>query len=210
LRKLKEFSRPRITTHDPAQNVDIPWALARLNDVFTWERTVAFDGGRFCLLGLPHVDVPDPAAYVHTLSFASIGLGMGHAIGAAIGRPDRRTLLVTGDGGFMNGGLAEFVTAVRHELDITVVMLNDGAYGSEVTKLRRHGLDPDISLFAWPDFGPVATALGGRGFTARRRGEFDAALEQAMHAGPPTLIDVKIDPHTVQFSGSDHAPRDQE
>jgi acetolactate synthase I/II/III large subunit len=208
--KLKEFSPAPAGDHDPARELDIPWALARLNEVFTRERTVVFDGGRFFLLGLPQVDVPDPAAYVHTTSFASIGLGMGHAIGAAIGRPGRRTLLITGDGGFMNGGLTEFATAVRHHLDITVIVLNDGAYGTEVMKLRRHGLDADICMFDWPDFGPVATALGGRGFTVHRRRDFDLALEQAVRAGPPTLIDVRIDPDTVSFSGPDHAPRDEE
>jgi thiamine pyrophosphate-dependent acetolactate synthase large subunit-like protein len=209
-RKLKEFSPAPAADDDPSRKLDIPWALARLNEVFTRERTVVFDGGRFFLLGLPQVDVPDPAAYVHTTSFASIGLGMGHAIGAAIGQPGRRTLLISGDGGFMNGGLAEFVTAVRHELDITVVILNDGAYGSEIMKLRRHGLDPDICTFDWPDLGPVAAALGGRGFTVHHRRDFDLAIEEAAHAGPPTLIDVRIDPHTVSFSGPDHAPRDEE
>jgi acetolactate synthase I/II/III large subunit len=209
-RKLKEFSLAPAADHDPAGKLDIPRALARLNEVFPRERTVVFDGGRFFLLGLPQVDVPDPAAYVHTNGFASIGLGMGHAIGAAIGEPGRRTLLITGDGGFMNGGLTEFVTAVRHHLDITVVILNDGAYGSEIMKLRRHGLDPDICLFDWPDLGPVATALGGRGFTVHRWRDFDLALEQAVQAGPPTLIDVRIDPRTVSYSGPDHAPRDTE
>jgi len=207
-RALKELALPPAADHDPTRELDIPWALARLNEVFPAERTVVFDGGRFFLLGLPQVDVPDPAAYVHTNSFAAIGLGLGHAIGAAIGRPGRRTLLVSGDGGFMSGGLAEFVTAVRHHLDITVVVLNDGAYGSEITKLRRHGLDPDICLFDWPDLGPVATALGGRGFTVQSRADFDLALKQALLAGPPTLIDVRIYPYAVLYSGADHAPRD--
>ena len=209
-RTLKEFSPAPAGDHDPSRELDIPWALARLNEAFSAERTVVFDGGRFFLLGLPYVDVPDPAAYVHTTSFASIGLGMGHAIGAAIGQPGRRTLLITGDGGFMNGGLAEFVTAVRHQLDITVVILNDGAYGTELMKLQRHGLDPGICLFDWPDLGPVATALGGRGFTVHCRRDFDLALEQAVHPGPPSLIDVRIDPRTVSYSGPDHAPRDEE
>lgn len=205
-RTLKEFPPP--AQGDPSRPLDIPWTLARLNEAFPRERTVVFDGGRFFLLGLPLVEVPDPAGYVHTNSFASIGLGMGHAIGAAIGRPDRRTLLITGDGGFMNGGLTEFTTAIRHRLDLTVLVLNDGAYGTEILKLKRHGLDPGICLFDWPDLGPVAGALGGRGFTVHRRQDLDLALTQATRPGPPTLIDVKIDPDAVAFSGPDHAPRD--
>jgi thiamine pyrophosphate-dependent acetolactate synthase large subunit-like protein len=53
-------------------------------------------------------------------------------MGAAVvsGKP---TLLVTGEGGFMPDGLAEFNTTVRHDLDLIVFVFNDGAYGAEHT-----------------------------------------------------------------------------
>ncbi|GAA2448123.1 thiamine pyrophosphate-binding protein [Actinomadura vinacea] len=181
--------------------VDIRTALMRLESTFPKERTLVFDGGRFIHHAFRLLRVPEPSAYVHTVNFGSIGLGMGNAVGAAFGEPARPVLLVTGDGGFMLGGLAEFGSAVRHGLDLVVVVLNDGAYGAEHIQLRNKDMDPEISTFEWPDFGPVATALGGQGFTVRDRAELDEALAAIEHRDRPVLIDIKIDPDAVPAVG---------
>ena len=83
--------------------------------------------------------------------------------------------MVAGDGGFMLGGLTEFSTAVRHGVDVVVFVMNDGAYGAEYIQFRNKDMDPAISTFNWPDLGPVATALGGQGFTVRNLAELAAA-----------------------------------
>ncbi|MFF0445446.1 thiamine pyrophosphate-dependent enzyme [Streptomyces sp. NPDC004609] len=140
---------------------------------------------------------PGPSSYVHTLNFGSLGLGMGSAVGAACAAPERPTLLVTGDGGFMMGGLTEFTTAVRHGLDLVVVVLDDGAYGAEHIQFRGKDMDPAISTFDWPDLGPVATALGGRGLTVRDTAGLDRALAALPGRDRPVLIDVKLDPDRV-------------
>jgi thiamine pyrophosphate-dependent acetolactate synthase large subunit-like protein len=173
-------------------------ALRRVDRAFPAERTYVLDGGRNFLNAITLVHAPGPRAYIHTVNFGSIGMGMGHAIGAAFGAPERPVLLVTGDGGFMHEGITEFRTAVRYGLDLTVVVLNDGAYGAEHIQLKNRAIDPAISVFDWPDFGPVATSLGGRGFTARNLAELDDALAKTSARGePPLLIDVKIDPDRV-------------
>jgi acetolactate synthase-1/2/3 large subunit len=178
--------------------VDIRTALTRLESAFPKERTLVLDGGRFIHHALRLLHVPEPRAYVHTVNFGSIGLGMGNAVGAAFGAPGRPVLLVTGDGGFMLGGLAEFSSAVRHGLDLVVLVLNDGAYGAEHIQLRGKGMDPKISTFEWPDFGPVATALGGQGYTVRDLTELNEALAAIEHRDRPVLIDVKLDPDAVE------------
>lgn len=183
--------------HSTEDTVDIRAALARLEEAFPEERTLVLDGGRFIFHALRRLHVAEPRGYVHTVNFGSIGLGMGNAVGAAFGATGRPVLLVTGDGGFMLGGLTEFSSAVRHGLDLVVVVLNDGAYGAEHVQMRNKKMDPAISTFAWPDLGPVATALGGRGFTVRNLRELDAALTAIQGRDRPVLIDVKLDPDLV-------------
>ncbi len=178
-------------------DVDIHTALRRVEAAVPADRTVVTDSGRFIFSSWPTIGAQDPKHFVHTASFGSIGLGMGTAIGAGVGRPGHPILLITGDGGFMLGGLNEFSTAVRHGLDLIVLILNDGSYGAEHIQFVRRGLDPEMSLFDWPDFGPVADALGGRGFTVRTVAELDAALAHLPHRDRPVLIDVHIDPNKV-------------
>jgi acetolactate synthase I/II/III large subunit len=181
--------------------VDIRTALKRIEAAFPSDRTLVFDGGRFILNSFTMLHVPEPAAYVHTVNYGSIGLGMGNAVGASFGAPGRPVLLVTGDGGFMLGGLAEFNTAVRHNVDLVVIVFNDGAYGAEHVQFRAKNMDPSISTFGWPDFAPVATALGGDGYTVRNLAELDRALEAIEHRTRPMLIDIKIDPDKVPMAG---------
>jgi acetolactate synthase-1/2/3 large subunit len=177
--------------------VDIGTALRRIDEVFPAQRTVVHDGGRFALTSLSALHVPVPQAFIHTVNFGSIGLGMGNAVGAYFGAPQRPVLLITGDGGFMLGGLAEFNTAVRHRVDLVTVILNDAAYGAEHVQLRRKDMDPAISMFDWPDFAPVATALGGEGYTVRNLDELDMVLAAVPNRTRPMLIDIKVDPDTV-------------
>lgn len=178
-------------------HVDIRTVLRRVDAAVAPERTVVTDSGRFVYTAWPVVGVQDPRHFVHTANYGSIGLGMGTAIGAAVGRPDHPTLLVTGDGGFMLGGLNEFNTAVRHRLDLVVLLLNDGSFGAEHIQFLRRDLDPSLSLFEWPDFGPVAEALGGRGFSVRSMDELEAALAYLPDRDRPVLIDVHLDPYKV-------------
>ena len=180
--------------------VDIRTAVRMVDAAVDPRRTVITDSGRFIHSAWPLIGVQDPRHFAHTANFGSIGLGMGTAIGASVGRPDHPTLLVTGDGGFMMGGLNEFSTAVRHGLDLIVLLLNDGAYGAEHIQFVRREMDPQMSTFAWPDFGPVAEALGGRGFTVRNPPELEVALAHLPHRDRPVLIDVRVDPALVSTS----------
>ena len=175
-------------------SVDIRTALRRINTVVPQSRTVVTDGGRFIGQALKLLDVPDPSSLTYSVAFGSIGLGTATAIGAGIAAPDVPVLLVTGDGGFMNGGLTEFNTAVREHVDLTIVVCNDGAYGAEHIQFRNKGMDPSLSMFRWPDFAPVADALGGRGITVRGTQDLEAAEHAIAGRARPLLIDLKLDP----------------
>ena len=169
-------------------------ALARLDRMLPVDRLLVTDGGRFMRLVWPVIGVRGPDSSLLTVDFGSIGLGMGHAIGAAYAAKGRPVVLFVGDGALMNFGLLEFNTAVRGKLDLIVVLCNDGSYGAEHVKFTRKGKDPTGSLFDWPDFAPVAVALGGEGCTVRSDAD-GAAVERAIaERRGPLLIDGKLDP----------------
>jgi len=155
---------------------------------------VVTDAGRFAYETWKTVRVPDPRHYVLTMNSGSIGLGLPCAIGASVAAPDRPVFLITGDGGFMHGGLAEFNTAVRKGCDLIVAVFNDGSYGSEHVQLRDRGMDPGLATMAWPELAPLADALGGTGVTVRSMEELEAAAAAIQRREHPILIDVKIDP----------------
>ncbi len=131
--------------------------------------------------------------------FGAIGNGLSVAIGMGCTDRNRPAVALVGDGSFMLGGLAEFSTAVRHGVDLIVVVCNDGCYGAEYRKLVARDFAVDHSLFAWPDFGPVAEALGGIGCTVRSLDDFADVEKAVVSRDRPVLIDLKLDPAAVHW-----------
>ncbi|MFM9967896.1 MAG: thiamine pyrophosphate-binding protein [Burkholderiales bacterium] len=98
--------------------------------------------------------------------FGAIGNGIAYAMGVAAARPDRTVVLFDGDGSLMMH-VQELETIKRHHLNILIVVINDGAYGSELHKLRSEGLSEEGSVFGYSDFAGIARGFGlpGKTFT---------------------------------------------
>ncbi len=194
------IARPRpIRDPSTASRLNIHEVLQAVSTMIDGDCALVTDGGRHMAHAWDAFRVAEPRYFVHTTLFGAIGMGLPQGIGAAKAAPDRPTVVVVGDGGFMLGGLAEFNTAVRHGLDLIVLLLNDGSYGAEYVQFTARGMDPSIALFDWPDFAPVAQALGGQGLTVRRLDDLQAvrsAIAGRSRQGP-LLIDVKLDPRHV-------------
>ncbi len=103
----------------------------------------------------------DPRDFLWAADLGTVGQGLGMAIGAAVGS-DRRVTVVCGDGGFLMCS-SELDTAVREQLDLLVVVLDDGAYGQEVHILDGKGHPSDLARFDTPDLAAMARAVGARG-----------------------------------------------
>jgi acetolactate synthase-1/2/3 large subunit len=94
--------------------------------------------------------------------FGAIGNGLCYAAGVAATKPDRPVVLIDGDGGFLMH-IQELETIRRHGLKILFCILNDGAFGSEIHKLRADGLSDHGAIFGRGDLGRVARGFGLRG-----------------------------------------------
>ncbi|RWI87917.1 thiamine pyrophosphate-binding protein [Mesorhizobium sp.] len=194
--KAASFSQ---TSHRKPGTLDLRVALRMLDEALPAERVLVTDCGRCIEEVWRSVGVLEPAMFLNTINSAALGLGVSQAIGAAMasGRP---TVAITGDGGFMLGGLTEFNTAVRYNCDLVVVVCNDGGYGAEHIQFRNRDMDPTIALMGWPDFASVAKALGGTGFTIRNMDDLRLALRAIQGRSGPMLIDLHIDPDNLSYS----------
>jgi thiamine pyrophosphate-dependent acetolactate synthase large subunit-like protein len=191
------FARPRVEDFDglgASGTVDLRAALLELDELLPRERLVVTDTGRFIYPTWRYLDVRNPLDFVHTLNFASIGLGVATAVGVATGHPDRMTVVVAGDGGGMMG-MGELTTAVREKLPLVVVIANDSAYGMEHRTLVKSGLDPRHSKLQWPSFAEVARGYGAEAHTVTSGSELRRALRGLPRVpSGPILLELRIDP----------------
>jgi len=109
--------------------------------------------------------------------FGAIGNGLSFAMGVAIAKPEERVVLFDGDGSLLMH-IQELETIVRHNLNILIVVMNDGAYGSEVHKLRATGLPEQGAVFGRPDFAAIAQGFGATGATLTRLTDLPALIEK--------------------------------
>ena len=126
----------------------------------------------------------------------SIGFGYPAAIGAWAAAPDRPIFAVTGDGGFAQY-MAELLTAVKHKMTITHVLLNNGQLG-KISKEQRAG-DWDVwqTSLHNPDFSKYAEICGALGIRVTDPSQLDGALDAGTAHDGPTLIEVITDPDLI-------------
>jgi thiamine pyrophosphate-dependent acetolactate synthase large subunit-like protein len=176
-----------------AEHIDPRTLTLALDELLPRERTVVVDSGHF--MGFPpmYLRVPDPAGFVFTQSFQSIGLGLANAIGAAIARPDRLTVAALGDGGAMMA-IQELETAVRLQLPILFVIYDDAAYGAEVHHFGPHGHPLDTVRFPDTDFAAIARGMGADGAVIRSREGLGVVEEWLARRDRPFVLDAKVNP----------------
>jgi thiamine pyrophosphate-dependent acetolactate synthase large subunit-like protein len=126
----------------------------------------------------------------------SIGFGYPAAMGAWAAAPDRPIVAVTGDGGF-GQYMGELCTAVKYEMKITHILLNNRELG-KISKEQRASRLPvwETSLHN-PDFAKYAENCGAMGLSVSRPQELDEALEKAFAHPGPCLLEVATDPDLV-------------
>ena len=126
----------------------------------------------------------------------SIGFGYPAAIGAWAAAPERTIFAVTGDGGFAQY-MAELLTAVKHNMTITHVLLNNNQLG-KISKEQRAG-DWEVwqTSLHNPDFSKYAEICGALGIRVTAASQLDDALQAAAGHRGPVLIEVLTDPDLI-------------
>ena len=124
---------------------------------------------------------------------ATMGFALPSALAAKLAYPKKTVVCITGDGGF-SMAMGDFVTAVKYELPMSVIVLNN-------KKLAMIELEQQSERFPAfgvdllnPNFAAYANACGGIGIAVDKPQELRTALQQALTMNVPTLLDVDTDP----------------
>jgi len=128
--------------------------------------------------------------------FGAIGNGISFAMGVAAARPERTVVLFDGDGSVMMH-VQELETIRRHRLNILIVVMNDGAYGSEVHKLRAEGMIEDGSVFGYCDFAGIARGFGLPGTTFTNLDDLPKLVAEFAARGGAAIWDFHVSDKVV-------------
>ncbi len=137
-------------------------------------------------------DVAAPRRYLSPGYQDALGWGYGTALGAQAASPDRAVVALCGDGGFLYQA-NEIATAMRHNLPVVAVVMDDAAFGN-VRRIQQlaYGNRVIASDLTNPDFVRFAESFGARAWRAETPEALESALRQALDARAPGLIHVPV------------------
>lgn len=183
----------------PEQAIDPAAVIAAMRQILPADAIVASDAGNFSSFLHLYWKYAFGRSQLAPISGA-MGYGVPAAVAAALAGNGRLVVGVCGDGGFLMSG-QELETAVRYGLDLLVVVMRNGLYGTiAMHQARTFGRTSGV------DIGPVdlaafARSLGAFGTTVRTQDELIPELRRTLEMPGVRLIDIQVDPELISPSG---------
>ena len=172
------------------QAMTVARLMGRLNQGLTPQMTVVADVGD-CLFASVDLRVHDRTEYLACAYYTSMGFAVPAALGAQVGRADRRALILVGDGAFQMTG-TELSTIARLGLNPIVVIFNNAGYSTE--RYILEGPFNDIANWRFDRLGEVFGPLDG--YDINSEDEFEKAWQRALPtADRPCLLNVHLRPN---------------
>jgi acetolactate synthase-1/2/3 large subunit len=154
------------------------------------------DGGDIVNLAAQVLPINNPGQWFDPGPMGTLGVGTGFCIAAKVARPEKKVLMVNGDGSFGLNGF-EFDTLVRFDLPVVSVVGNDRQWGQIAMTQKLAFGEKGIIASRLEDnarYDKVVEALGGHGEYVTEPSQIRPAIERAFASGKPACVNVITDP----------------
>ena len=189
------FSFPTETEYDEVEGKLTPKDILRnIAEILPDDTSVSTDVGQHQMWAIQHFHFDYSGQLLTSGGFGTMGFGLGAAIGAKVGNPDKRVIHITGDGSFrMNCN--ELATEQHYDTPVITFIFNNGTLGMVrqwQTLIYDHRY-AQTTLDRGPDFVKLAEAYGLKGARVSTVEELRAAVQDALEDGHGYVIDCVID-----------------
>nr|WP_315592828.1 oxalyl-CoA decarboxylase [uncultured Cupriavidus sp.] len=201
-RKDKNLAKMAETLAKDTSPMNFHSALRVLKDVVKANPSISFvnEGANTLDYARAVIDMYEPRKRLDVGTWGVMGVGMGYAVAAAV-ETDKPVLAVCGDSAFGFSGM-EVETICRYNLPICIVVFNNNGVYKGIDKNPTGGKDPAVTMFVpGARYDKMMEAFGGVGHNVTTPTELEAAVNEALRSGKPTLINAVIDPAAGTESG---------
>lgn len=137
---------------------------------------------------------------IGSFNLGSMANAMPQALGAQALDRNRQVISFSGDGG-LSMLMGDLLTAVSHQLDVTIVVFDNGRLGMVKFEMEQVGLPEFGTMLHNPDFAAMANAIGMLGLRVTEPEDVDGAVAEALAHRGPVLLDVLTNPEEVAVPG---------
>lgn len=171
-----------------------PYVIQRIHELTGGNAIISTDVGQHQMWAAQYYNYKEPRTFLTSGGMGTMGYGLGAAIGAKVGVPDRPVFNIAGDGCFrMN--MNELATASRYDIPVIEVIFDNHALGMvrQWQTLFYGKRYSNTILEDKVDYVKVAEAMGARGYRITKREEVDDVIREALKEEAPVVIDCVLD-----------------
>ena len=189
--------------HDGSRDPIAPqFVVSVLDQLATEDAILTCDSGTIATWAARHWTIRGNRQFYLSGNLATMAPGLPYAVGIQHAFPGRQVIAYVGDGGFAML-MAEFLTAVQHNLPIKVVINNNNSLGQILWEQMVLGYPEHGVRYPSPptDFSAFARANGGLGIKVEHPADVQGALSQALAHDGAALVDVNVNPDEPPLPG---------
>ena len=179
---------------DDGEELTPRFLFEKLSDMDKGDFIITTEVGQHQMWTAQYFNFKTPRTLISSGGLGTMGFGLGASIGVKVANPDKTVFNIAGDGSFgMNCN--EFATAVKYNIPIKVIVMNNNALGMvrQWQSLFYEARYSQTTLDRATDFVKLAEAFGGVGFRVEKREELGDVLKEALAVNKPVIIDYRID-----------------
>jgi pyruvate dehydrogenase (quinone) len=196
--------RRRMAALEDAQREPIApeYLMSVVNEAAAGDAILTCDSGTIATWAARHWMIRGDRQFYLSGNLATMAPGLPYAIGIQRAFPGRQIIGFVGDGGFAML-MAEFITAIKHELPVKIVINNNNSLGQILWEQMILGYPEYGVRHSEPfvNYAAIATANGAFGVKVVRPGELPGAIREAFSHDGPALVDVNVNPEEPPMPG---------
>ena len=202
LNTIEELKLLAITKNnsDNEEELTPRFLFESLSEIDDGSFVIATEVGQHQMWTAQYFNFKTPRTLISSGGLGTMGFGLGAAMGVSVANPNKTVFNIAGDGSFgMNCN--EFATAVKYNIPIKVIVINNNALGMvrQWQSLFYEERYSQTTLDRATDFVKLAEAFGGVGFRVEKREDLNSVLKEALKINKPVIIDYVIDTNKKVF-----------
>ncbi|HDG99011.1 MAG TPA: biosynthetic-type acetolactate synthase large subunit [Desulfobacterales bacterium] len=195
LTQIDEWKATKPLAYKQGESIKPQYVIETLHELTKGKAIITTEVGQNQMWAAQYYHFEEPNSFITSGGLGCMGFGLPAAIGAQLARPDKVVVDIAGDGSIQMN-IQEFATAVQYNLNVKVVILNNGYLGM-VRQWQELFYDKCYSQTCMehaPDFVKLAEAYGAVGLRATKPDEVREVLTKGLAIAKPVIMDFAVEP----------------
>ena len=195
LDQINRWKREHPLRYEQGTTLKPQFVIEKINELAPDDTIISTEVGQNQMWTAQFFKFNQPRHFLTSGGLGTMGYGFPAAIGAQAAFPDRTVIDIAGDGSIQMN-IQELATAVQYQLNVKVMILNNGFLGMvrQWQSLFYRGRYSHTSMAVSPDFVKLAEAYGAYGIRVDKPSEVEDAIRKALSIKGPVFVDFHVEP----------------